>query len=249
MRRGAGADRAPGRQHVDGRRRHAGGGWQRVRAEHVAPDARPRHRSARSDNDDRGRRHPEVGAARCGRGGMPAAAVDLVGGQRADRRCARRQRRRQQHGALWQCARPGPRPGGGAAGRSGVERVAPAAQGQHRLLPAATVRRLRGNPRHHHCGGAEAGAAAARGLRGVVRCGLARGGAEAVRPLPVARSGGDQRLRADVGSRHRSRTAAHRRCGAAARLSCASLRAGGARDAAPGCRFARGPGDRAGDQR
>ncbi len=205
MRGGAFADRAPGREHVDGRRCNSGGGWQRIRGEHVAPDARPRHRSARSDNDDRGRRHAEIGAGRRVGGGMPATAVDLVGGQRADRRGARRQRRRQQHGALWQRARPGTRSGGGAARRHGVERVAPAAQGQHRLLPSATVRRLRGNPRHHHRGGGEAGAAAARDLRGAVRCGLTRGGATTVRPLPVARSGGDQRLRADVGPRHRSR--------------------------------------------
>ena len=34
VRRGSGADRAAGRQHLDGRRRDAGRGWQRVRAEH-----------------------------------------------------------------------------------------------------------------------------------------------------------------------------------------------------------------------
>ena len=55
-------------------------------------------------------------------------------------------------------------------------------------------------------------------VRGAVRRRLARGGADAVRPLPVARSGGDQRLRVDVGPRHRPRAAAHRGCRAAAGL-------------------------------
>ena len=169
VRRGEGADRAAGRQHIDGRWRDAGRGRQRVRAEPVAADACPRHRSARSDHDDRGRRHAEGGTDCGGRGGMPAAAVDLLGGQRADRRRAGHQCRRQQHGALWQCARSGAGAGGCAAGRHGVERTAPAAQGQHRLLPAPVVRRFRGNAGHHHCRGAEAGAAAARGLRGAVR--------------------------------------------------------------------------------
>ena len=162
VRRGAGADRAAGRQHIDGRWRDAGRGWQRVRAEHVAADAGARHRSARSDHDDRGRRHAE-GGADCGSGGgVSAAAVDLVGGQRADRRRAGDQCRRQQHRALWQCARSGAGAGSGAAGRHGVERAAPAAQGQHRLLPASVVRRFGGDAWHHHRGGAEAGAAPAR---------------------------------------------------------------------------------------
>ncbi len=239
VREGAGADRAAGRQHIDGRWRDPGRGWQRVRAEHVAADPGARHRSARSDHDDRGRRHAEGGTDRGGRGGVPAAAVDLVGGQRADRRRAGHQRRRQQHGALWQCARSGAGAGSGAAGRHGVERAAQAAQGQHRLLPASVVRGFRGNAWHHHRRGAEAGAAAARGLRGVVRGGLARGGAGAVRPLPVARSGVDQRIRADVGSRDRVRAAAYRRRRAAARVTGAELRAGGTCDAAAGCGSAR----------
>ena len=67
-----------------------------------------------------------------------------------------------------------------------------------------------------------------------------------VRPLPVARSGGDQRLRTDVGARHRVRAAAHRRCGAAACVRRAALRAGGAGHAAPRCRPARVAGDGAG---
>ena len=246
VRRGARADRAAGRQHLDGRRRDAGRGRQRIRAQPVAPDTRPRHRSARPDHDDRGRRHAEGGAERGGRGGVPAAAVDLVGRQRADRRRAGGQRRRQQHRALRQCARPGARAGGRAAGRHGVERAAPAAQGQHRLLPAPVVRRLRGHARHHHRRGAEAGAAAARDLRGAVRRRLARGGAGAVRPLPVARPGGDQRVRTDVRARHRLRAAAHRRRDAAAGGAGAALRAGGARHAAPRRRPARVAGSGAG---
>ena len=136
-----------------------------------------RHRSARSDHDDRGGRHAEGGTECGGGGGVPAAAVDLIGGQRADRRRAGHQCRRQQHGALWQCARSGAGAGSRAAGRHGLERTAPAAQGQHRLLPAPVVRGFGGHAWRHHRRGAEAGAAAARGLRGVVRGGLARRGA------------------------------------------------------------------------
>ena len=174
VRRGACADRAAGRQHVDGRRCHAVGGRQRIRAEPVPHDAHPRHRSDRPDHDHRSRRHAEGGTDCRGRCGVPAAAVDLVGGHRADRRRSRRQRRRQQHRALRQRARPGARAGGGAAGRLGVERPAPAAQGQHRLLPAPALRRLGGNARHHHRRGAETRAAAARDLRGVLRDRLLR---------------------------------------------------------------------------
>ena len=50
-----------------------------------------------------------------------------------------------------------------------LERAAPAAQGQHRLLPAPVVRRQRGHARHHHRRGAEARAAAARDRGGAVR--------------------------------------------------------------------------------
>ena len=147
VRGGAGADRAAGWQHLDGRRRDAGRGRQRVGAQPRPAGADSRHRCAGSDHDDRGRRDAEGGADRGGGRRVPAAAVHRIGGQRADRRRARRQRRRQQHGALRQCARPGAGAGGGAAGRHGVERAAPAAQGQHRLLPAPAVRRLRGHAR------------------------------------------------------------------------------------------------------
>ncbi len=85
---------------------------------------------------------------------------------------------------------------------AGVERAAPAAQGQHRLLPAPAVRRLRGHARHHHRRGAEAGAAAARDRGGAVRGCLARGGAascSAASRRTIRRRSG---VRIHVGPRH-----------------------------------------------
>ena len=75
----------------------------------------------------------------------------------------------------------------GAAGRHDLERPAPAAQGQHRLLPAPAVRRLRGHARHHHRRRAEAGAAAQGNRCGPVRRRLGRSSVEPVHPLPGAR--------------------------------------------------------------
>ena len=150
----------------------------------------------------RGRRHSESRAARRRRARLPAAAVDLLGRHRADRRRARGQCRRQQHRPLRQRPRPRARAGSRAAGRHDLERPAPAAQGQHRLLPAPVVRRVRGHARHHHRRGAETGAAAKGNRRGVLRRRIARGRADAVRPLPGARRGLDQRVRADVRPGH-----------------------------------------------
>ena len=131
------------------------------RAQPGAAEPCARDRPGRPDDDHRGRRHAESRAERRRRRRLPAAAVDFLGGLGADRRRARDQRRRQQHRALRQRARPGARAGGRAGRRAGVERAAPAAQGQHRLLPAPALRRLRGHARRHHRRGAEAGAAAA----------------------------------------------------------------------------------------
>ena len=98
----------------------------------------------------------EGGAGGRGRCRLPVAAVDQLGGLGADRRRARDQCRRQQHGALRQCARSRARARSRACRRAGVERAAAAAQGQYRLLPAPAVRRQRGHARHHHRRGAEA---------------------------------------------------------------------------------------------
>ena len=57
---------------------------------------------------------------------------------------------------------------GRAARRADLERVAPAAQGQHRLLPAPAFRRLGGHARRDHRRGVQAGAPPARGCRGTV---------------------------------------------------------------------------------
>jgi hypothetical protein len=67
----------------------------------------------------------EGGAGGCRRRRLPVAAVDQFGGLGADRRSARDQCRRQQHGALRQCARPRARARSRIAGRAGVERPAP----------------------------------------------------------------------------------------------------------------------------
>ncbi len=148
--------------------------------------------------------------------------------------------------ALRQCARSRARAGGGAAGRRGVERPAPAAQGQHRLLPAPAVRRLGRNARHHHRRGAEARAAAARDLRGVLRHRLSRGGAGAVQPVPGARPRGRAGLRIHVRTGHRLRAEAHPRRDAAARPAGTALCAGGTRHAASRRRPARVAGGRSG---
>ena len=195
MRGGGCVDRAAGRQYVDGRRCHAIGGWQRIRAEPVPHDARPRHRPDRPDLDHRSRRHIEGSPELRRRCGMPVASVDLVGRHRTDRRHPRHQRRWQQHRALRQCARPRTWSRGGPAGRVGVERSTPAAQGQHRLLPAPTLRWLGGHAWHHHRRGAQTRAAAARDLRRVLRGSLSRGSAGSVQPLPGARSRGCASLR------------------------------------------------------
>ena len=137
----------------------------RNRRQSGADQSHPRHRSARHDDDHRSGRDFEGGAGRRGRSRLPAAVVDLIRRQRADRRRARRERRWQQHRALRQRARSRAWPGGRVARRHGLEWPAPAAQRQHRLLPASVVRRFRRHAWHHHRGRIETGPAATRTMR------------------------------------------------------------------------------------
>ena len=97
------------------------------------------------------------------------------------------------------------------AGRAGVERPAPPAQGQYRLLPAPAVRRQRGHARHHHRRGAEAVSAAARGRGGAVRGPSPEAALDLFNRLQQHDRGGDPGLRVHVGARRRAGAATHPR--------------------------------------
>ncbi len=112
-------------------------------------------------HDGRGRRHAE---GRPGRGGRGRAACC---------RCPSRRRARRRSAACWRPMPAATTPCATATRATWclgwrrccrtarVERPAPAAQGQHRLLPAPAAGRRGGHARHHHRRRAQAGAAPA----------------------------------------------------------------------------------------
>jgi FAD/FMN-containing dehydrogenase len=113
-----------------------------------------------------------------------------------------------------------------------LERPASLAQGQHRVLPAPAVLRLRGLVGRHHRRRAETGTpASGRGGRFVRGC-LAGGRTVSVRSFPGPRSGRDQRIRVYVRSRHGLRAQAYRGRCFATRRPRARLCAGRTRDPA-----------------
>jgi hypothetical protein len=228
------ADRHPRRRHgpVRGRDRHR----RRDHAVHRAA-AHPVDRRDHDGGHGRARPAQRRGEGRRRRARAVVPAGSLVVPDLLDRRQPRHQRRRAVLRALRRDHRLRAGPRGGAGRRSGRAARRPHDQGRGRLRPQAAVRRLRGDPGHHHRGdpapaaGATAGGHGRGDLRGAGRRG-AGGRRGDLEPAPE-RPGADGPCRRARGRAGPADGAGHRRRGTAARPGPGRHRRAGAASPRP----------------
>ena len=202
-------DRAARRQYRAGRR--PGSAPRRGRALAQPPRPHPRGRSDLQHHHLRGGRDLAA-RARGGRRRRPAlSAAAALGRHLHDRRQSLHQCRRHRRAGARHRALARARPRGRAGRRPRAQQPQQAQEGQYRLRSQEPVHRRRGHARHHHRGGAQAGAAPALGRDRVRRGAVAGGGARAARPRHRAHRRRRHQLRADAADGHRAGAAIRER--------------------------------------
>ena len=162
-----------------------------------------RDRSRLQHHDLRGRRGAADRAAARRRSRSPVPAVARRRRKLHHRRQPLHQCRRHGGAGLWRGARDGARAGSGARRRTDPERAVEAEKGQHRLRPAQSLHRRRGDARHHHRGDAKTVSEAACGGDRLCRPEIAGAGAQAA--LDRAERGGRQPHQLRTAGRYRGR--------------------------------------------